>query len=407
MRRFVGKAIVFGIVLAASSAVAQNLGRASGPAELPPAGFGGKQFVDSRGCTFTRAGINGQPTWIPLVDRARNQICGGLPTFAAPPALKPFEFANETGNSATPPAPVAEAPKPVATPKPAPKPVITAKPKPVAPKPAKVAPPIKTIASKPVTPAPAPKVVEPPKPAVQPNVKRITRADVCQGSITVSPTYLNAATNQPVNCANGAKMPSRVKVNPRPLKIVTAPPAAPVAAPKPPVKTVTKNPAKPAAKKLTLAQACAQATQSGKTFINKATGKPIVCPQAAPSKVALAPVSKPPKGFKPVWKDGRLNPNRGLPKTAGVVSTKSVAPAAKSTTAGRYVQVGTFGVASNASATAARLKAMGLPVRVLQSTRGGKTYRTVLAGPFTNSSALNNGLGKARSAGFSDAFVRK
>ncbi|MEP1521301.1 SPOR domain-containing protein [Ascidiaceihabitans sp.] len=90
-----------------------------------------------------------------------------------------------------------------------------------------------------------------------------------------------------------------------------------------------------------------------------------------------------------------------------VVSTRS-APVAKpkaAPQAGRYVQVGTFGQAGNAQATAQRLKAMGLPVRVGKFTRGSKTYRLVLAGPFSRDAS--RALAQVRRAGYSDAFLRK
>lgn len=86
---------------------------------------------------------------------------------------------------------------------------------------------------------------------------------------------------------------------------------------------------------------------------------------------------------------------RAAPKPAPQVAAK-----------GRYVQVGTFGVPSNAQQTAQRLARAGLPARIGTLTRGGKSYRVVLAGPFDTANALNSGLLAARSLGFADAFVR-
>jgi len=73
----------------------------------------------------------------------------------------------------------------------------------------------------------------------------------------------------------------------------------------------------------------------------------------------------------------------------------------------RYVQVATFGVASNAQNTAHRLQRMGLPVRIGKFTRGGKQMRIVLAGPFASSAHTNGALTAVRNAGFRDAFLRK
>ena len=152
-----------------------------------------------------------------------------------------------------------------------------------------------------------------------------------------------------------------------------------------------------------------------------------------------------PSGYRPAWTDDRLNPNRG-PQTAygdqqmaatfdiskvpmreanpaparGLIAqpdaggftlfskSPSAVPAAVAQApapalAKRYVQVGAFTVAANAERAAARLQALGLPGRVLQ-TRSGRTV--VVAGPYDSQAAINQALATARSGGFSDAFLR-
>ena len=73
-------ALAIGIAgLVATSAVGQSA--LNQPAELPPAGFTGNEFVDSSGCIFVRAGVTGATTWVPRVTQNRQQSCGFEPSF--------------------------------------------------------------------------------------------------------------------------------------------------------------------------------------------------------------------------------------------------------------------------------------------------------------------------------------
>jgi len=106
--------------IAASSVMgiahAQSISSVQAPAEFPPSTYTGRQYVDSQGCVFVRAGIDGNVTWVPRVSRSRKVICGFQPSLASKPAAA----------QATPPVPVETvkaapatvAPKSVAAPKP-------------------------------------------------------------------------------------------------------------------------------------------------------------------------------------------------------------------------------------------------------------------------------------------------
>jgi hypothetical protein len=157
-------------------------------------------------------------------------------------------------------------------------------------------------------------------------------------------------------------------------------------------------------------------------------------------------VPTPPKGYVLAWKDDRLNPMRGIGTAQGQadqdqiwtrkvpaklvedqprskrnkvvyvqpgsnvkVSTKGNATAPvpqKAAKGGAYIQVGTFGVATNADGASSRLKSLGLPVARAKITKGGKAMQIVLAGPFGSAADAHAALSMARGAGFGDAFIR-
>jgi hypothetical protein len=84
MMKFTRNIAVSGLV-AAICAVAFSANAQStqvGPKEFPPVTYKGKQYVDSAGCIFIRAGVDDAVRWVPRVTRERKQVCGATPTFA-------------------------------------------------------------------------------------------------------------------------------------------------------------------------------------------------------------------------------------------------------------------------------------------------------------------------------------
>lgn len=289
---------------------AQTLRDTSGPAEMPPASYTGGQYVDSKGCVFIRAGVGGNVTWVPRVNRDRTVVCGQKPTTVVTPQT------------------VAAPSKVEALPTPTSKPVVV-----TAPAPQRVV---------------VPTRVAPPAP--MPQVAADYSINQCK-------------TREGARCGPQDWHPSQ-----------------------------------------------SWTVRSGQA-VAAPTRKTVVAPRS------LTHGTTDTAKYRATWDDGRLNPLRGLrPSSATVpvpsISTRSAVavaqPAVRARVAsntpvsGRYVQVGSFGVAQNAQATAGRLQAAGLPATLTKSGR----YTVVVVGPFAANSGLTMALNTVRRNGFSDAFTR-
>ena len=371
----------------ATAAEARSLRDDGVPAEVPPASFKGNQYVDSRGCVFIRAGVDGSTSWVPRVTRDRKLVCGMQPTgvggTTAVAVVDEPEIIEIT--------PTAPAPKPVAV-------AAAPKPKPVVRKPSpRVAPARPVVVHQPAAIAPAPQVAH--------------TGDGCSHLSAQSRQYLSHPTAN-VRCgsqtqalnggltapSSGYKMPSYQDHNGQ--MVVTA------------------------------GVYPGQTVKSGHV-----AGNTHVIPQHLyQSHQEAKQVVEPPAGYRTVWKDDRLNPNRGVQTIngqqamAGVWDTSKIPmeahkPGAVSTTTtmstrsygggntmvitpNTYVQVAAYGSSEDAQRVAKRVRSMGLPVRIGKQRQGYQEVRMVLAGPFHSHAAAQSALSKARSAGFHNAYIR-
>lgn len=372
-----------------SFTVAQAQSRA--PAEAPPAGFSGQQYVDSRGCVFIRAGHGGQVNWVARIDGTRKPICGQTPSTVkmnaarrelAAPAPAPVAAA-PAAVAAAPPAPVA--PRPVRGTVPAssyvPPPVVYGAPSPLRPA-AQPAP--RAVAA-----APAPAAVAP-APVAAP-VAPVSRTAGCPDYAPVGKVYPLHRGGSLLVCASG---PHRLTgLRPGDVERMAQIPPAPATG--------------------------YHAAPYGK---------------ARPQQVAEADLMTPPPGYKAAWRDDRLNPNRARGTAEGhqqmrqiwtdkvpqqlthpvhaqprkaVASSKAMPVAPAASGGARFVQVGSFGVPENAARAAQRLQALGLPVQVGRASIKGKPVQVVKAGPFTAPGQAEAALQAARAAGFGDAILRR
>ena len=401
---------VVAAVFGAASAQAQSVARVGGPANLPPAGFEGQQWVDNRGCVFLKAGYGGQVNWVPRVGRDRRAMCGYPPTGTTRAAI---EVATEAEMAA--PAAVAEA---------APAPRVMAAVEPVVPR-AQVA----------LRPAPvlADPLVLAPKPSTRP-----------APYVEVAPSggYEVVASGGPsrgqIGCHSSAPVAERVKTRNGGTVVVGTRGDGTLTGWRPPIYPEGAG----VGAALTDPVVASRGDHGAGHFSHGVSGRD------GDGYSQGHAVPTPPKGYKLAWKDDRLNPNRGKGTAQGwadqdqvwtrkvpselvadqptkqrkkkvvyvqsgttvITSTKGQAATApvekKVAKGGAFVQVGTFGVVSNADGAAARLQGIGLPVARAKITSGGRAMQIVMAGPFGSAADAAAALSMARRAGFGDAFIR-
>lgn len=421
----------------ASSAQAQST---RAPSELPPAGFKGQQYVDSRGCVYLRAGIGGRVNWVARISANREPLCGYPPTsgaqrVAVAPAAAPPVAAAQT------------APVPVAAPS-APQQVATAKPK--AAYSSKVGKPMMTTAGRYERPAVSVPVAAPARPAPV-AAQAAARTNGCPERAPYGKRAQLSDGRSSLVCSATADFDVAAAVRRYEQRqgtytvVAAAAPAVPRAI----------TPRRGAGSVLTaednangyyapdqVARNTADPARRG--GYNRAPATAAAPDNTEPTgyrRVVRAGYSD--YGYKPVEAAGRYNTQSGQGTEAGwaqqdqiwtrdvpstlvsqapvqragrmVTSTSNAArrtPTQRETAAvtarrgGYYVQVGSFGEPANADGASARLARVGLPVATARAHRNGRGLRVVLAGPFASAGQARDALGRVRGAGFGDAFIR-
>ncbi|SFP76273.1 SPOR domain-containing protein [Tranquillimonas alkanivorans] len=394
---------------------AQPAGPLDAPLEAPPAGFEGRQFVDSRGCVFVRATINDEVSWVPRLTAERELLCGFDPTRrdeddAAPVLAETPEDAEQAEEGDAP-----------------------------------------DVAGTPAEDVEAPVLAETPE-----DVERADREDapaVADGGESGDAPVL-AETPRDLEPADAAEeAPARADANEdeageeapaladsdedreAPVMAEEATPEAPVAgtpampaAPEPEALPRTAavdeeagskgaaglpaaDPAPRARRRVPPAPQLAWTATTPRLLIDRRTGRDVsgaydlIYPYTDPARQArdlsagthVAVRTR--SGQRLIVRRDRLGERNGLM----VLLDPPPAPAAQAAT---FVQVGTFAVTANAERLALRLRKAGMPVRLRAVRDGGRGYQEVLAGPLTSGEQVRDVLRRVREAGFADAFVR-
>lgn len=377
-----------------SVAEARSLRGDGVPAEVPPESFTGNQYIDSRGCVFIRAGVDGATNWIPRVTRDRKLVCGFQPTntggstaVAAVDEPELIELTPTTPTTTT--QTVATTTASVAAPAPR---KTTVRPKPV------VLPSLTPRTAAPVLAAPA-----------QPVATQVTGG--CSNMPAQSRKYLQHSSSN-VRCGSQAQA----------IRGGLGAPSA--------------GYQMPGYQDHDGTMVVANGAVSGQPAApgSVAPGTHIIPKHLYQSHQYAVHSGEPPEGYRHTWTDDRLNPYRGVQTFEGqqamaqvwdtskplMKAPKYKAPAANYSVSTRgapagntmvltpntYVQVAAYGSADDAQRVAQRVRKLGVPVRIGRMSQGYGEVRLVLMGPFYNSHDAQNALSKARSAGYANAYIR-
>ncbi len=344
---------------------AQSLKKGLVPAEFPPVSYKGRQYVDSEGCVFIRAGIDGNVTWVPRVTRSRKVICGFQPTF--------------TRQAAAPQTTVAVAPAPAA----APKRVTQAKKQPAARR-------AQASVQQPVVPA------------------NEGRQAACLGGSAVSQHYVGRVGDD-VRCGpqdgsfatrvrrdndRGAQVSVYRQARSEPERVVPRHVYEQRQTNGPEI-TVPQG-YKPAWDDDRLNPNRAHQTLAGKAQMDQ------IWSETLPRKL----IAREGGGAATTYKSTEYV-SVGSGSSTMTLSTRSAAVKAPRKASHRYVQAGVFQSDTSARAAAKRLAKTGLPVRIGKVVHKGVSYPTVFAGPFRTQAQLDGAFDRVIASGYRNARLRK
>ena len=398
----------------AAPSFAQSVAAVGGPAENPPAGFSGQQYVDSRGCVFMRAGFGGQVTWVPRIGRDRRPMCGAVTPSQAAARLaqgdtgaamvgsqdvgapmdtvaSDFSTARKTGVFAPPPVPGLNAASP-------------------------------RVATGQGYAAPRPQIQMP---------------DIGTGIGGMAPARNVAAGMGGAGCPATAPVLQTLPLNTGgTVSVCTRGDGTATGWVSPNYRSVGGAIRNVPGQQVGFGQFAA----AGGGYAAPSGGQANSYVQTVIAGQRVIAQRPAPQTYEAAWQDDRLNPYRGLGTATGWAQQAQVwtqkVPArtyadvarkqgqqaarltgstmsaggetqATATAGGRiYVQVGTFGQSANAQNAVNRLSSMGLPVASAKGQRGGQQLMSIMAGPFGSVADASAALAMARSAGFADAFIR-
>ncbi|MDC0660340.1 SPOR domain-containing protein [Leisingera sp. SS27] len=391
--------------------------------------------MDSRGCIYIRAGIDGEVNWVPRVNRARKHLCGYAPTRVAgttrqrQTASKPELITLYPGQQ---PAQAAAA-KPSGAAQAAAQPNVVTTAKPVRKQqPSSVQP--ATVAAVPVPPKQpvrkaAPAAAKPAAAAQQPantagcdGLSDISRqysnsADVrCgpqedppvsfggpQSSVRITPNTRVVQTHiyQDRRLSNSFQVPKGYRpvwtdgrLNPQRAERTVRP------------AVIVSNVQAPAGYELVEREDGRMNPMRGVRTPDGDAQMAQIWTRGVPRKLVQMPLDRPTVTLP---RDARVSPAEARPKGLRL-STRSAPGAAapeQAAVSRRYVRAATYADPAQASAAARKLAASGLTVRLGTVSRKGQPFKVVLAGPYQDGGQAAEALAKVQRAGFSGARLSK